>query len=69
MLSFEPLRILMKERGVSSYRLRKDCGISSNAATALNNDQPVRTETIETLCKYFDVPIEKIVVFISDSSE
>jgi len=66
MITYEPLRELMKNRGLSFRDLRRDCGITSNVAKALNNDLPVRTDVLEALCKFFDVPIDSIIQHIPD---
>lgn len=62
MISFEPLRQLLGERGISFRQLTRDCGISSNAAVALNNDHSVRLDVIVSICVYLAVPIEEVVV-------
>lgn len=62
MISFEPLRKLLSKRGISFRQLTRDCGISSNAAVALNNDRSVRLDVIVVICGYLDVPIEDVVV-------
>jgi len=61
-ISFEPLRRLLEERGISFRQLTRDCGITSNAAVALNNDQSVRLEVIVSICVYLNVSIEEVVV-------
>lgn len=61
MISFEPLRDLLQSRNISFRKLREDCGISSNAAVALNNDQSVRLDVLVVICRYLNVHIEDVV--------
>lgn len=61
MISFQPLRDLLAERGISFRQLARECNITSNATVALNNDQPVRLEVLAEICAFLDVPIESIL--------
>ncbi len=50
-IKFEKLYSLMKERGLSTYRIRQENIISQGALTSLKNNKSVTTETINKLCK------------------
>ena len=67
MISYAPLRAVLKERGISFRQLRKELGIHSTAATYLNNDSGyVSLYALEKLCIYLDLPLHEIVEFIRD---
>jgi len=60
--TYEPLRSLMAERGVSFYRLRADLELHSRTTERLRNDSNyVPLQTIARLCDYFDVDVDRIV--------
>jgi len=64
MVSFEPLRKLMKDRNVSTYFLRNKCGqynLDSKTIQRLMNDESVSTNTIDALCQIFSCPITDIM--------
>lgn len=61
-ITYEPLRSLMAERDVSFYRLREDLGLNSRTSKHLRNDSDyVPLQTIEILCDYFDVDVDRII--------
>ena len=61
-ITYEPLRSLMAERGVTFYRLYKDLGLNSRTRYKLRNDSDyVPLQTIALLCEYFDVDVEQII--------
>ncbi|PWA12079.1 hypothetical protein DCC39_07460 [Pueribacillus theae] len=51
------LAVLLAERGLKITRVAKDTGISRNTitATAQNDSEMIRLETINTLCKYLSI--------------
>ena len=53
MISFEPLRKILKERKISTYYLRNKCGeynLDSKTIQRLMRDQSVSTYTINSIC-------------------
>lgn len=61
-ITYEPLRSLMAERGVSFYRLREDLGLNSRTRYKLRHDSDyVPLQTVALLCEYFDVEVERII--------
>lgn len=61
-ITYAPLRSLMAERGVSFYRLYKDLGFNSQLRKKLRNDTDyVSLQTIDLLCDYFDVDVDRII--------
>ena len=72
MISFEPLRRMLKERGISSYYLRSKCGrdnLDSKTIQRLMNDESVSTNTLNALCSILNCEISEIIEFIPDTWE
>lgn len=70
MISFEPLRELLKERHITSYYLRNKCGkynLDSKTIQRLMSDQSVSTNTLDSLCHILHCNIEELVHFRPDS--
>lgn len=59
------LSVLLAERGLKITRVANDTGISRNTitATAQNNSEMIRLETINTLCKYLNVTPGDFFIF------
>jgi putative transcriptional regulator len=49
-IDYSKLFSLMKERGLTTYRIRKEKIIPEGTLQNLRNNSPVSTETIEKLC-------------------
>ena len=68
-LSYEKLFILMKEKGLTTYRIRKENIISQSALSALKIGKSVTTETIEKLCRALGCQPGDIMSYIDDKQE
>lgn len=68
-LSYEKLFILMKEKGLTTYKIRKENIISQSALSALKNGKSVTTETIEKLCRALGCQPGDIMSYIDDKQE
>lgn len=72
LISYEPLRKLLKEREISTYYLRNKCGdlnLDSKTIKRLMNDESVSTNTLNTLCNILDCNLFDIVDYIPDKKE
>jgi putative transcriptional regulator len=49
-VKYEKLFVLMKGKGLTTYRIRKDKIISEGTLQSLRDNKPVSTETISALC-------------------
>ena len=70
LISFEPLRKMLKEKGISSYYLRNKCGynnLDSKTIQRLMNDDSVSTNTLNALCNILNCDISDIISFIPDN--
>lgn len=61
MISYEPLKKSLKElnRNLNEMRLKGD--LNSRTIAKINRNESVNLSTIESICLYFDLPIEKVV--------
>lgn len=66
MITYEPLYKTMKEKGVSTYKLIKDFGISRSLLDRLKHNKPISTVTLNDLCNILDCRVEEVVLFIKD---
>lgn len=70
MISYAPLREILKTRKISSYYLRNKCGINSldsKTIQRLMNDQSGSTNTLNSLCNILDCEISDIITFSPDT--
>lgn len=70
MISYEPLRQLLKEKGISTYYLRNKCGynnLDSKTIQRLMKDESVSTNTLNSLCNILNCDIAEILKFTPDS--
>lgn len=71
MISFEPLRNLMRERHITTYFLRNKCGeynLDSKTIQRLMRDESVSTNTLDALCNIFQCEIDDIISFSPDNT-
>lgn len=60
MISYDPLFNTLKQKGIGISALR-DTVLSSSTIAKFNKNDYVELETLEKVCKYLQVPIEKVV--------
>lgn len=63
MISFEPLKETMKNKGISTYKLIKDFGVSRSLLDRLKHNKPISTVTLNDLCKILDCRVEDILEY------
>lgn len=66
MIVFDKLWITMKNKGISTYALREECGIDSKTVRRLKANENIETKTLDKLCTALDCKIEDIVEFKKD---
>ena len=66
MIVFDKLWRLIKEKGVSTYRLREECGIDSKTVRRLKANENVETKTLSKLCAVLGCRLEDIAEYIPD---
>ena len=68
MISYEPFYLTLKEKGVSTYKLIQQYGVSRSLLDRLKHNKPISTVTIDDLCKILSCSVEEILKFIPDGS-
>ena len=68
MIIFDKLWKLMEEKGISTYKLREECGIDSKTVRRLRANENTETKTLNKLCEILDCNIEDIMMICSDES-
>ena len=63
MIVFDKLWKLMEQKGVSTYKLREECGIDSKTVRRLRANENVETKTIDKLCAVLDCRVEDIMEY------
>ena len=66
MITYEPLYRTMKERGISTYRLIQEYGISRSLLDRLKHNKPISTVTLNDLCTILSCRVEDVLLFRED---
>lgn len=66
MISYEPFYRTMKEKGISTYKLINQYGVSRSLLDRLKHNKPLSTVTLDDLCKILSCKIEDVLVYIPD---
>ncbi len=65
-IEYKKLFALMKEKGLTTYRIREDNIISQSALTAIKNGKSVTVDTIAKLCAALDCQPGDILEYVSE---
>ena len=68
MISYEPFYKTLKDRGISTYKLINQFGISRSLLDRLKHNKPISTVTIDDLCRILSCKVEEILLFIPDQN-
>lgn len=66
MIVYDKLRKMMKEQGLSTYRIRKENIISQRALSSILHDKSITVETIDKLCRVLRCQPGDILTYIDD---
>ncbi len=66
MISYEPLYETMKKKGVTTYKLINDYGISRSLLDRLKHNKPITTVTLNDLCKILGCRVEDVLIYIEE---
>ncbi len=66
MIVFDKLWTVMEQKGISTYKLREECGIDSKTIRRLRANENIETKTINKLCSALNCKIESIMEYIPD---
>ena len=56
----------MKEKGISTYKLINQFGISRSLLDRLKHNKPISTVTLNDLCTYLSCRVEDILLYIPE---
>lgn len=65
-IKYDKLFILLKERGVTTYQIRKEKIISESSLQKLRDGKPISTATIEKLCKVLECQPGDIMEYVKE---
>lgn len=66
MISYEPLYKTMKEKGVTTYKLINEYGISRSLLDRLKHNKPITTVTLNDLCRILGCRVEDVLSYTDD---
>ena len=66
MIIYDRLWRIMKERNLSTYYLREQCGIDNKTVQRLRNNENTETKTLNKLCAALNCKLEDIAEYIPD---
>ena len=66
MISYAPLYKTMKEKGISTYKLINDFGVSRSLLDRLKHNKPISTVTLDDLCKILDCSVSDILLYTKE---
>ena len=66
-MKYEKLFALMKEKGITTYRIRKEKIVSENALTSMRAGKSVTTDTIAALCRALACQPGDIMEYVDES--
>jgi DNA-binding Xre family transcriptional regulator len=61
LISFDPLWVTLKTKGLNKGELQKLTGFSSSTIAKLSKNEVVKLDIVERICEKLDVPIEDVV--------
>lgn len=56
----------MKQKGVTTYQLREQCGIDSKTIRRLKANDNIETKTLNKLCSVLDCNVEDIAEYVAE---
>jgi putative transcriptional regulator len=68
-IKYNRLFDLLKAKGISTYKIRKEHIFGQSTLQSLRRNEPVSTETIATLCRILDCQPGDIMEYKSDGKK
>jgi len=66
MIVFNKLWETMERKGISTYKLREECGIDSKTIRRLRANENIETKTLDKLCRALGCGIADIMEYRED---
>jgi putative transcriptional regulator len=67
-IDYKKIWALMKERGLSTYRIRKERIISEGTLQSIREGRAITTDSIAALCKALDCQPGDILEYVGDGT-
>ena len=67
MISYAPFYRTLKEKGISTYKLIHEYGISRSLLDRLKHNKPISTVTLNDLCTILHCRVEDVLIVTEDS--
>ena len=68
MISYEPFYETLQKRGISTYKLINQYGISRGLLDRLKHNKPISTVTLNDLCTILSCGVADVLRFIPDEA-
>ena len=68
MISYDPFYETLKKKGISTYKLINQYGISRSLLDRLKHNKPISTVTLDDLCKILDCSVSDILVYVKEDT-
>ena len=69
MISYEPFYNTLKQKGISTYKLINQYGVSRSLIDRLKHNKPISTVTLDDLCKILSCKVEDVILFVADDKK
>ncbi len=69
MISYKPLFETLEKKGVSTYKLINEFGVSRSLIDRLKHDKPITTVTINDLCGFLNCTVGEILEYVPDDTD
>ncbi len=66
MISYEPFYKTLKQKGISTYKLVNQYGLSRSLLDRLKHNKPISTITLDDLCRILSCKVEDILIYTED---
>ncbi|MBR3893862.1 MAG: helix-turn-helix transcriptional regulator [Clostridia bacterium] len=66
MISYAPFYKTLQKKGITTYKLIKEYGVSRSLLDRLKHNKPITTVTVNDLCKYLDCTVQDIIEYVAD---
>ena len=68
MIVYNKLRKMMKDKGLTTYKIRKENIISQRALSSIMHDESITIETLNKLCRALDCQPGDILQYVADQT-
>ncbi len=66
MITYEPFYATLKERGLTTYKLIQQYGVSRSLLDRLRHNKPISTVTLNDLCTILHCRVQDVVRYIEE---